>query len=657
MTRASRCWARGVLLTTLTMLLSTSGAHVARGQAGQRGTETPPGLAGSAAYVRVNQVGYTTSEAKTAVVMATGPENGAPFWVARFPGGQAVYTGTVGAGRGAWNAAYTATYTLDFSAVTAPGNYAIVVGGLRPTRSPAFRVDSGAALYGPLLANAAFFYEAQRDGQGVHPAVMNRQPSHLNDSRAAIYTTPSYINDVLQGNLRRVGGPVDAAGGWFDAGDYIKFVATASYADGVMLLAQRQYPALYTGGGADIAAEARFGLDWLNKMWDPATGTLYYQVGIGDGNGSTIAGDHDIWRLPQADDAINLTAHPDQVYLKYRPVFRAGPATTPISPNLAGRLAADFGLCYQIYHASDPSFANACLRGGEAVFDQAQTQQVGALLTAAPHDYYPESEWRDDLEWGATELYNATAMGNLPPGLAHADPAYYLHRAAGWANAYIHSPLQGSDSLNLYDVGALAHYELYRAIGQAGNPPGLVTTQAALLSNMRAQLDSGAAQAATDPFGLGTAYGSGDAVPHALGLAVTAELYDELTGTAAYAGFAHTERDWVLGTNAWGASFIVGAGTTYPHCMQHEVANLSGSLDGTPPVVLGATVDGPSAAANFQGLGSAPGMRPCPTGGGDPFSQFTGKGARYTDNVVAWPSVEPADDYVALSLLLFPRQM
>ena len=38
-------------------------------------------------------------------------------------------------------------------------------------------------------------------------------------------------------------------------------------------------------------------------MWDDSTQTLYYQVGIGDGNGcGSICGDHDIWRLPQADD-------------------------------------------------------------------------------------------------------------------------------------------------------------------------------------------------------------------------------------------------------------------------------------------------------------------------------------------------------------------
>src|SRR5438270_10423194 len=93
-------------------------------------------------------------------------------------------------------------------------------------------------------------------------------------------------------------------------------------------------------------------------------------------------------------------------------------------------------------------------------------------------------------------------------------------------------------------------------------------------------------------------------------------------------------------------SCIVGAGTTFPHCMQHQIANLVGSLDGSPPIVLGATVDGPSATGNFSGLGVPSNAHKCPKDDSDPFKVFSGKGARYFDNVVAWPSVEPTDDYI-----------
>ena len=108
---------------------------------------------------------------------------------------------------------------------------------------------------------------------------------------------------------------------------------------------------------SDFTAEARFGVDWLQRMWNDRTRTLYYQVGIGDGN-DAIVGDHDIWRLPQADDTYG-GSDPRYRYIRNRPVFQAGPPGSPISPNLAGRDAAALALCYQVYRASDPASRTA----------------------------------------------------------------------------------------------------------------------------------------------------------------------------------------------------------------------------------------------------------------------------------------------------------
>src|SRR5690348_15492548 len=253
------------------------------------------------AYVRVNQVGYISGETKRAILMATGSERGARFSVVNAANGQSVFSAPIGAKQGSSSSSYSYTYLLDFSAVQASGTYTIRINGPIAATSPTFNVDTGAHLYASLLPNALFFYQAQRDGTNVNPAVMNRQPSHLSDQQAFIYSTPDYKNDVLQGKLTRIGGPIDVSGGWFDAGDYVKFVQTASYTDAVMLFAVRQYPAaINRGPTADFNSEGKYGLDWLQKMWDKTNKILYYQVGIGDGNGNTILGDHDFWRLPQA---------------------------------------------------------------------------------------------------------------------------------------------------------------------------------------------------------------------------------------------------------------------------------------------------------------------------------------------------------------------
>ena len=167
---------------------------------------------------------------------------------------------------------------------------------------------------------------------------------------------------------------------------------------------------------------------------------------------------------------------------------------------------------------------------------------------------------------------------------------------------------------------------------------------------MAAQLRVGEALAKGDPFGLGADLGASDATPHAFGLYITDALYEQYGGSHQFEAFARQQLGFVLGANAWGSSFVVGAGDTFPHCTQSEIANVSGSLTGTGDIQLGATTDGPSGIANFAGLSSVPGMRACHAGNFQPFNTKT---AGYEDNVVSWPSVEPADDYTAASLYAF----
>jgi hypothetical protein len=609
-----------------------------------------------AAYVRFNQVGYAALGPKEAVLISGGPETAASFRVVNVSSGQIVYTAPVGNPLGHWSFKFPDTYRLDFSSVKLVGNYSIQVHGPISAESAPFRIDTADHLYRSLLHHALFFYLTQRDGWTVDASVMDRQPSHLADDQALEYSPPVYRNDVLEGNLHRIGGPVNVSGGWFDAGDYLKFVETASYTDAIMLFAVREFTGLFDRGSANFSAEARYGLNWLEEMWNESAKTLDYQVGIGDGNRHTTA-DHDLWRLPQADDRLNVDSGDPQYYIKYRPVFQAGPPGSPISPNLAGRLAADFGLCFQVFHERDPAYADRCLRSGETVFDLAKTSDVGQLLTASPYDYYPETEWRDDLELGATELYFATALGPSPEGLPHTDPMFYLRAAAHWARAYLRGPGDGSDTLNLYDVSGLAHYDLFHAIEQAGNPK-LEVPSSDLLGDLKKQLASGTAVASSDPFGFGVGYNSGtDLVPHGLGFVLEAAFYDQLARANTFRPFGSTQLNWVLGANAWGSSFIVGDGSTFPDCLHHQIANLAGSVNGELPIVLGATVDGPQVLSNFQGLGTVSGMHKCPPTRADPFRTFDGRGARYFDNVISWPSVEPTDDYTALSIVAFALQI
>jgi hypothetical protein len=611
--------------------------------------------AGAGILIRVNQVGFPVSVPKTATVISEAPLRSRAFRVLNSSGGT-VLSGMAGRDRGAWNGRWRHAYPLEFSALATPGSYRIVLDGPGVVSSPPFQI--GGSPYSQLAANEVSFLGEQRDGPEVDSSLLDRQPSHLADANAYVYRTPTYRNNVLIGSLKRLASsPVNVSGGWSDAGDYLKFVETASFTEDLLLYTLRQYPTALGAEEPKLVAQARYGLSWLARMWDQQTGVLRYQVGIGNGN-AQIEGDHDVgWRLPQADEEIHALPGTGAYYVRYRPVFQTGEHGAPISPNLAGRMAGAFGLCAQVFAASEPVYAHECLVWGQTIFDRANTH-AHSLVTTDPFDYYPEQEWQDDMELGAAELLRATATSTDTSGLPHPDALYWFQEADRWGQAYMESGLDGTDTFNLYDVAALAHLELTedRRYVSAEALEGMESTPRVVLEDLHDQLAAAERVASRDPFSIGYEYADDDDTSHLLGLSIEGGIYDEISGTKTYEAFAERQLDAALGQNAWGLSFVVGAGSRFPVCLSHQVANLAGSLDGRPPLLLGAVAPGPVRAGDLKGLSSAEGYRRCPAHGGNQYAQFNGRGAAYEDNVVAYPSNEPSDDLAAVALLAFAME-
>jgi endoglucanase len=697
-----------------------------------------PAFAAESAYVRVSQVGYETGQTPfRAYLMSTTAESGATFKVVSSSGATAD-SGKVGALLGTWSNSKELVYDVYAIDFKAKGGelYTISVAGTVGAASPVFAVDTPEVLYSGLLVNSLFFYETERDGAGYIQNALRTAPGHLKDETAQVYNTPAVDdNDEIDNvppalPLVSAGLPdIDASGGWWDAGDYMKYVETASYTAALMQIGVRDFPeqmgskaemhpppppgsvsyAGESGAGApassDFTGEAKFGVDWLLKMWDDKTKTLYYQVDnsqdfdyYGFGTPTSAAPDcggiyttpycliteYDIWTRPQAADKYEQAGDPKlcdpltTFYICSRPVFVAGPAGSPVSPNLAGRLAASFALCYQLNHETNPALANECLKNAEDVFALANTTYpdpapaVGSgscstcLLTIVPFDGYPENVWDDDMELGATELYFALKAseesGPLPKGLPRTDPLDYLQLAAQYAQNYISNIYDKgyADTLNLYDVSGLAHFELYRALKMAANPSGLAVSKAGIRKQLLAQVGDAITQAGNDAWGFGNGW-TNDTTSHGAGISVMASEAYALTGSPMYDTYAQRWLANILGTNAWGASFIVGDGSTFPNCIQHQVANLVGSLEGTSggtPVLWGAATEGPSYAASSGFVG---GMKRCPADKVDPYAIFNGNDgafnksqrAVFKDNVQSYTTTEPGIDLSSTSFLMW----
>jgi len=645
LTRRLPVLAAGGTAVAVTAALALAGG----GAAAARTASAAAATAKTTPQVRVNQVGYAPHSPKLAFAMLAKPVKSVKFTITGPPGFIAAGRSATDVGR--WSARYGAVYKLDFSEISHPGRYRIKIdAGGATAVSPAFRIAPPADLYQQLVSNAVRFFTSERDGGDVVHSVLNREPANLTDRRATVYATPRYdSNDNLLGKFRKIAGPVDVSGGWFDAGGgYEKFGYTASYTDGLMLLAARDFPGQYR----TLSAEAGFGLSWLEKLWNPAKKVMYIQVGIGNGNASnTIQGDYNFWFLPQREDQLNVkkggSPGPTAYYVKYRPVFEAAAPGHQIDPDFAGRFAADFAMAAQLaargHSRASQARAEHLLALARGVYAMARTSHIGQLVTAYPHDYYPGSQWKSDMLWGADEITLAEKALHAPGRQIQA--AY--DTARHWAEAYLAQghPV-GGDTLNLYDTGAIAEADFLQAsYGMwTGIRPG------AILADLARQLQVGEDWARHDPFELGTDLGPSDAAPHAFGLYITDALYQRYGGSDKYQAFAQQQLNYALGANPWGSTFVVGAGSTFPHCTQSEIANLAGSLTGRGDIQLGAATDGPSSAGNFVGLGTVSGMRACSAGN---FKPFNTKAVGYEDNVVSWPSVEPADDYTADSLLAF----
>jgi endoglucanase len=691
------------------------------------------------AYVRVNQVGYEAgAHPARAYLMSTASEAGALFQVVNDQG-QVAYRGKVGALLGTWAHSKKLTYqvyALDFH-VPFGHSYSITVSGPVPASSPRFAVDLPQVLYPGLLVNTLFFYETERDGPDFIPNELRTAPGHLKDKNARIYLTPplddnDFINNVPPAQpLTLANLPnIDAEGGWWDAGDYEKYVQTVSYTAALMQIGLRDFPdqmgktaplyppappnsVSYAGSShpngpvsSDFSSEAKFGVDWLLRMWDDSRQRLAYQVDntqdwnyYGEGDPSSVTGDcggtyntpfcliteYDIWTLPQAADNFQQDGDPGPCdplttfYICNRPVYAALPPGSKISPNLAGRLAADFSLCYQLNRKQDPALARRCLKDAEDVFSLADTSypdpapSVGSgscptcLLTIAPFDGYPENVWEDDMELGATELYfalrSAADEQDVPPGLPQNDPNFYLKQAVQFAQNYvanIYTPGY-TDTLNLYDVSGLAHFELYRALELAGNPGGLALSKSVIRSQLLRQVDDAITQAGSDPWGFGDQWSAGDTTSHGAGLSVMASEAYLLTNAPRYDQYSQRWLANIMGANSWGSSFIVGDGSTFPNCIQHQVANLAGALNGTSggtPILWGAATEGPASNATSGVVG---GMILCPADGVDTFKKFNGNSGTYNrsqvavfrDNVQSFSTTEPAIDLTSTSFLMW----
>lgn len=417
------------------------------------------------------------------------------------------------------------------------------------------------------------FFAVNSDGREPSPA---HGPSHLND--ATIRGGPL--------NGRRV----DLTGGWMDAGDTLKFTQTISYTVAALLLSARLAPA----DAQPLRASADVGVRWLLKA-HPAPDVFVSQVG-------EIRSDHNRDPArgfdPAADDRSKV------------PGLANRQALTGIGYDSGGRTAAALALAAQV--ETDPTRRRQLLVTAREWYEAGE--RARGLAPRLPENPYPSSSGNDDMALGAIELHRASG-----------EPQDLLD-AVDWIDG-----LEPDEPTHWDSVGALAAAELCGALGAPAPSGGAATAGCAFL---KAAGEAAARRARAHALGTPGVLSFGTTAMHGGAGAVLALA--AAAGVTSGRMLAADARDWVLGRNPWGKSFVAGLGPGAPLRPHHWAFRKGRSA------FSGAVVGGPTTLAILRGQ-KLPYRR----------GRFDGPAGVYEDKVSNWVTSEVAIDYAASTVLLF----
>ena len=315
-------------------------------------------LAQQKTWIRINQLGYLTTDVKVAVLVSKDSSlNITEFQVCDALTEQPVFSSKQVKSYGAW-AAFKTGFRLNFSDFKISGSYFIKANAIK---SPIFRI--GDDVYD---GTADFLLRYMRQQRcGFNPS--------LKDS---CHTVGGYVvyGDPLPEKIGTSDGRTknykDSTyfpifGGWHDASDYLQYVTTTATATFQMLFAYEQNPSVFRddfqanglagkNGIPDILDEAKWGLDWLVRL-NPEPNVFFNQV--------CDDRDHRGMRMPNRD-----TFTYDIKGSRARPVYRVTGKpqglgkyknrTTGVA-STAGKFSSAFSAGARVLYPFYPQFADS----------------------------------------------------------------------------------------------------------------------------------------------------------------------------------------------------------------------------------------------------------------------------------------------------------
>ena len=338
--------------------------------------------------IRINQVGFAPQQEKTATIDVCTPDAAPCFVSILSETGDTVWTG-IASTTMLNSVSGKPRQIVDFSALSTPGIYTLYANGL----SVPVTITSRPYRFLTRQALRAFYH--QRTAMPIEEPFAEgyaRAAGHPDDH---VLVHPSAATDERPANT-----VIASPGGWYDAGDYNKYIVNSGYTMGVFLMAYEQQSAYYDTLSLnipesglrvpDMLAEAMYNIRWMLTMQD-TDGGVYHKL-----------------TNPEFESFIR----PDECQKPRYVVLKTTAAALDFAATMA--LAARIYAPYEdVYPGFVAEATTAALRAWDwalahpaIYYDQnaMNEQYTPAIITGAYDDYDVQGEFY----WAATELYLLT---------------------------------------------------------------------------------------------------------------------------------------------------------------------------------------------------------------------------------------------------------
>jgi endoglucanase len=487
--------------------------------------------------ITVNQVGYLVDNLKLAVVPSA--ETGS-FQVIDTTSDEVKFTGTLSAAK-TWTPASQSVKIADFTAFNDTGTYRIKIEG-STTQSNVFRIAQNT--FHQLSINAMRYFYLSRASMALLPAyagVYAREAGHPD--------TSVIIHASAASPERPTGTRISTPRGWYDAGDYNKYVVNAGISTYTVFAIAEHFPEYASkldlnipesnNNVPDIIDEALYNLRWMLSMQDPNDGGVYHKC-----TNLYFEG------MVKPKDARN----PRYVVMK----------STSAALNLAA-VAAQASRLLRKYETDYPGLADSCLSAAIYAFQWAQAHptqyyvQPADVSTGGYNDY----SLSDEFMWAALELY-ITTKNELY--MTEYDYASASVSNPGWATVYslglislIHNQDLITSSLKLEQVKT-------KIINYANTSYNAFNSSAYKVPE------------------IGFGWGSNGGVTNSAMMALQAYY---LTGDKKYKDFVVASLDYLLGRNPTKYSYVTGFGTKTPMHVHDRKSESDGVAAPIPGMLVG----------------------------------------------------------------------